>query len=583
MKKSKILLILAALLVAAMLLTSCGGAKIGTINNLSKYLNTEYDLSYDSIVSGKTVSGLEGYSVDENMTTDEFVFLYKLSTDDEPKVYHKVLSLASGEIILNFTADKDTQYVFETSSSPNAIFVKEYELDTKKIDTETNPMLAALVAAFADGSISIGELLESDIKDNISTTYTLYDSTGANIASTDDMDSFYNYADLIVYNYVAYSENEADGKLVEAAKVPEYIDLGDCSDYTDDYYYDMATFEDFTSKVTVYDKSFNTVFVWTANNYSDDSVYENSNTVCVLNNGDILIQYMLVLDEDAEDYDVSIVKNGVTSKLDLVSELITLKNKKTTQLDLDYVVYELMRNSELYDDEEEAAENYFNNDFENLAFIYPVVDKKISYGYYDLDLVIMDNKAKAQKSVKINDLQTANFAEKIGDDVFMISTIDGNTTFINSKGKLLTSFSGDLEVCGSYLVGEAAIYNFSLEVVYDLRANDATCVACVGDTVFVKVKLSDTSANKYDVLSLCNGEEKTVYTYDKKKSFDITEFGYVIIEEDNYTYYNEKGEKLITTSLALEYVADSYDNETFLYVSIPAGSDDKPNYYFFAK
>lgn len=529
MKRSKIILCVATLLLFAILLSSCGATKISPIKNLTKVLNADYDLAFESYTKAEKIEDLKGYITDEGFISDEFAVFHKL---DGTSTTYKVLSFRTNTIILEFTTTKDTEYSFKLIEDQPALIV------TKTV-TETGDDLL-------------------DLLPEITSTYTLYDASAQIVATSETHSGARIVDDYIIFDYVAYTADD-EGKLSKEFDLPEYMNVENFYDYNDNYFYGVNDYG-----IYVYDREFNRVSAWFIPDYDDDSI-ENFD-LHILNNGDMVAQYMVVLDEDADKYDVTIVEDGVTKKMDFVSVLISAKNGKAKNIDLDYVISYVMTNNDLYDDDEEN--NYFTDSFENIAIINPIVDGKILYSGADKDIVIMNNKAKATKSLKVVDYQTAEIPEPIGEGLYAVETLEGGVLVIDEKGKLVHAFNNSaLSVVGDYFVGKRAVYDMDLEVVYDLSQKDVEILKIMGDTILIK---SGTD-KEYSVIALCGGEEKTVYTHTEKSKTDFgvlsSYFYYIKNENGEFEYFNEKGDSIITTEEKFAYVGMSYEHDSILLVT----------------
>ena len=525
MKRSKIILCIAALLLFAVLLSSCGATKISPIKNLSKVLNADYDLAYESYKEGSELKELKGYKPvmhyndatgdEELYHSDEFLIFFKVETDG--KTTQKVFSFRSGSVILELKNTKDTAYSVD--------FVED------QLTGEDQPVFVVTKTVIDT------ESEEEDVEPEV--TYTLYDATAQEVAKSEIASDVKVVADYIIFNYVAYTADK-DGKLTKAFDLPEYMNVDFIVYYNDVYFYSADEMG-----VYVYDTQFNRVSAWFVPEYDDESLYDLD--MFILNNGDILVQYMVVLDEDAAKYDITTVVDGETLKIDLASVLVSAKNGKAKTLELDYIIDNIESNYDLYDEDED--DNAFTNGFENIAYICPIVDGKILNSPADRDVVLMNNKAKITKSLKVVDYQVAEVPTKISDGRYAVSTLDGGMVVIDEKGEVIHSINnfGFDDIVGAYFVGERAIYDMDLNVAYDLAVKNVEVVEVIGDTIFIKKG----TAKEYSIISLCGGEEKTVYTYteDTEKLLVFTNGMYYLVDEDgNYEYFNEKGESLVKIS-----------------------------------
>lgn len=519
MKKAKLLLVIAALLVCVTVLNACG-----TISSVNKFLNKDYDPLEEVYKSSGSLSELTGYDVLK--ANDSFVIFHSQTAES---VSYKVFSLTANKIIATFAAT-DSLFSFELYTAAPILMV-----------TKTAKQQNASVADIVDGVDAVVDVV-----------YTAYDATGEILKTIEKYQPepptrvTYN---TCIFDYAAYTINE-DGSLSKTVDIPEYVELKNIVAANDDYYYSSKG-----DVIAVYDHAFNIVSTYVAPSYYEEV------SVGVLNNGNIFAQYMYEVDEDERKYDISICEDGITAKYDLVSLIINAKNGKANEVNLDYIVEDLVSNYDLNAYYTYIGENSpYNDKFENIAIIAPIVDKKIDESEASLDLVFMNNKGKAGDSLKIADNQVADFAAitKIGDDRYLVDTLVGSS-IINEKGKVIKNMNKALELCGSYFVSDRYIYDLDLEVVYDLIEKDATVLDVVNNTVFVQAE-TDTG---YEIISFCNGDQTTVYTYNKtaadKAVFDIVDgIGYSLVNtvSNEYKYYNAEGTLLVTTTYALEAITD---------------------------
>lgn len=536
MKKSKIIMCVSMLLLFAVLLSSCGSTKVMPIRNLTKVLNPDYEIDVEPYTFAEEITELKGYTVYGRASdSDDFVVFTK---GEAPSITYKVFSYRSNSVILEFTTSKDTVYSFGFLRGKPVIIVK------KTVTEESDNLL--------------------DPIPKITNTYTLYDATAQAVATSETESMPRTVDDYIVFEDVVYTADD-DGKLSKEFDLPEYMDIKNFCGYNDKYFYTSNLIG-----ISVYDREFKRVSAWSLPNYGDESV-ENLD-LHFLDNGDMIAQYTVILDEDADDYDIIEVKNGVTKKLDLVSVLISAKNGRAKDIDLDYIIETVITNDSLYDENKEN--NRYTDGFHNIAYIKPIVDGKILNSSADKDIVLMDNRGRLTNSLKVVDYQLPDLAKKIADGLYTVTTLDGGVMVIDEKGKIVHAFNNYVfKVVGDYFVSEKAVYDMDLEVVYDLSAKNVEVTNIIGNTIFIKSGDTD----EYSIITLRDGEQKTIYTHTSKTKteFGVLSYFYYIKGEDGYQYFNEKGDCILTTDNMLEYVAESVDHEIVLLTS----SEKTTKYY----
>lgn len=555
MRKTRIFALLATVLVVAMLLTACA---VSSAKSFDKVLNPDYDASEKLWASAAAVSELADYSLDESNGT---FAVFTKANEETGALTTKVYSLLAAKVIVTVT---------DTETTSNSVSIS-WEMPIVTVNAVTTTEATE----------------ETEAK--TTTTTTLYDAQGTQLATAsfdeDTAQSQYAkvtpiaMADLVVINYVAYEVDEETGAFTKKMDIPEYVMLdGDVDDIevNDDYYYVYAY-----DTVSVYDKEFNLVSVYTTPSYAVNE------GMFVLNNGDILVQYSVELDEDAKEFDYYKAAEGFSMKMDLVTLVVDAEKGTAKEVDLDYEIYYVMPNYDLYDEEDDN--NYYNDKFDNIAYVYPIVDQKIDYSDAAEDIVLMNNKGKVKKSLKIVDGQTASLPVKIADDLYRVQLLSGGYALTDIDGDVKKVINSYMTQIGSYFVGDRGIYDLELNLVYSFVDNniipmyDDASYDYVGDTIFVMVGTED----KYTVEAFCNGEQKTVFSYDAENetngAFEMMEFGYEILTTDgDYKYYNAAGTELLTTTTAITYVAMAED--TAIYMEMATVEDvQKPTYYVFSK
>lgn len=529
MKKSKILVLVAALLVAVMALTACGGSVA-----IKDYLNPDYDTSAPVFTTAEKISALKDYSY---ISDNGYIAVFSMiAEDDVTDRTYKLVSLADGSVIATL----------------------------HKADTVST--FVAYGPAYIVTSITTAEDADEPI-----TTHTLYDVTGSAIATSEDVStaSVLNYNEFLLYDRVLY-EIDAKGALTKVIDVPEYVSV-DIDIVTDDYFYVESE-----NAVIVYDREFNYVSFYELPGYATEESF------FVLDSGDMLIQYWVELDSEATKYDIYEVSEGLTVKFDLVTLIVSAEDGSAKEIKLNYLVEEVVSNSELYDAEDDN--NMFIEDsFENIAILIPIEDGKVNEASSAADICFMDNKGKVGASLKLfDDMIAYNVPQKIADNVYAAYGASG-IVLVDGEGEIIkrvTNFR-NLEMAGNYFVGEYAIYSADLsEVVYDLKANDVEDVEIVGDSVFMNIEMDD---DEYKVVLFADGETKTIFnskTMSEEKSLGFVDAidGYYIydIAEDEYTYYNAKGEKLIKTATEVKFIATGEDTIIAMVVE-----DDGRTFYLF--
>ena len=521
MRKLKLISVVASVLCILMLCTACATPK----GKISNYLNPDYVPEKAVLKSNSYVSELEGYIMGEH--NQYFAIFEKLPdvTEGEVAASYKIFSMTKASVIATFSG-ADFTFDFDLVDAIPMVIVEQNHVDL------TEP-------------------------ENTDTTYMAYDANGTQIVSSKhEFDDPYRFADLVMFNYAAYSVDKKTGALEKQSDVPEFLQLDECDKYNENYFYVMDDGE-----LIVYDREFNLVSTWSAPSYALET------NMFVLNDGNVLIQYSYELDTEEKKYDVYESNDGATAKYDLVSLIYKVVKGSVKELELDFVVESVFTNENAQRNEDEGNSRY-SEKFENIAYISPIVDKKIDSSADAMDIVIMNNKAKVQKSLKILDDQATMLPIKISEDVYAILLKNGYA-LVDGKSRVLSILNNtELELTNDYIVGEAAIYNFDLTKAYDLIENDAKVLEIMDESVFVRAE----TKNGYEIILLRDGEQKTVFTrvddeIPSKLVFGEIENGFYYIyntEIGEYTYYNAKGETIISTASKLETIGSTSGDNLLL-------------------
>lgn len=532
MKKLRLISLISAILCLVLVLAACGNVRKGKI---SDYLNTGYTPEDTKLGQSVYLSELDGY---ELITSNQYFAVFsKMNVSEElfavptTTVSYKLLSLSKGQVIAT---------VAETNT------LCEVELDNE-----------APIAVIAKTT------LDKDTQDIISTAYTAYDAAGTQLAtSTSEFPERYTFADLIVFNYVAYKEDVKTGALTKQSEVSEFAQLDDCDIWNDEYYY-VGTDE----TLLVYDHSFKVVASWSVPSYAAESL-----NYSVLNDGKVFIQYTYALDSDAKKFDFYEIEEGETVKYDIVSLILNPEKNTVKEKECDVVISKIMSNTLLRQMEKMMGASDANNSrisdkFENIAIIVPIVDKKLDESSAACDIVLMDNNLNIKKSLKTVENQDLTLADKVADNLYAIELKEG-FALVDEDSKIINVINNSsIELLEDYIVGETAIYNYDLTKAYDLIANDAEIVTNLGDSILVR-------ANKttgYDMILLYEGKQTTVYSYSAvtddtldpipTTTFDYNEQGEFFCIHNaasgDYTYYNAENEIITTTQKDLEVSSSS--------------------------
>lgn len=508
MKKTKLLMIAIALIVLSATLSSCffGGVKV------TDFLNADYETSAYVYTQANEIVGAEGYSY---VKSNGYLAVFQKLDETTSTYTYRVISLSDG-IVVDTYGQSNTAYSFNFYGA--ALVVTSVYTDPE--------------SAYAKAE----------------TAYTLFDGTGSKIATSKYSGEVKTLnGDFVYYDGTIY-ETKENGKLVTFTSVPEYV-LTDIDEVNDNYFYSINS-----RSVVVYDHAFNYVSSYEVPGYA-----KHINTF-ILNNGDILVQYFRLLDSHEDKYDLLVAESGSEAKYEVETLLVSAETGKATNKSKlnDYMIYEIMPNYELCDAEDDNSE--YTDTFDNIIVLAPIVNKNIDASETAMEIRYISNRASLGKSVKVLDDMAIELPEKVSDGIYMVGTISG-LALIDENGKVLNRLSDTLDLVGEYFVGKTAIYDTDLEMVYDIRSNNAELLGVVGDSIIIKKELY---GNEYEYLLFHDGKAESIYNDkpDSSSEFVILgDIGYAIVDTaiGETRCFNTDGTLLLVASNYVETLCSGKD------------------------
>ncbi len=558
MKKRSFLIVLTLLLCASMLFASCGEPVDTTpeeenqtpsfASKLNAILNPEYSYKAPKLTTTKTLS----ISGDRTDYSDGLV-VFTDYTDDGMKIT-RVFSHFTNELVKSMTNTATVRYYVDLiSSAKDSVFA-----------------VLAVTANNSDGFTDYFDTYNSDAFEAYDIPYsataaiTFYDAKGNELEKLEDIsignidykyDDAYSTAssvDMITIGDKVYLETK-DGavKLIKEFKTQAApsIDkqIGDyyyCYDY--DSYGGDYDYEYYNQRISVYNKELVPVSHYAFPSYATRSHYS------VLNNGDILVQYLTALPEDATEYDI--YQNA--GKYDLTTLIVSAATGATKALDVNYMVAYAMNVTEL---KQYTTENALADGIENIASIYYIdANKMINSAQTNMEVVSLGNDGAILQSLKLSD-QYVGTPSLVQKGYYAVQTVYGDTVILNAKGEEVFRYdSSKVDTTASYVYTEDAIYDFSGKVVYNLKTAGAEVDRTIGRSALlltVEKKVNEVTVTEYYLFN--NGKATLLGTVGGESATAVqVRYGagccMVFTTGGKCIYYNDQGTKL------LEIDADAY-------------------------
>ena len=472
--KKRILALVALMLCIVTVLASCATSK--------KFKKIVGDAAYEdenpTLAAAKALT-LKGEL--ENAKGDLVVF--ELENEEENTITYTVYNLALDTVVYTVT---DSQKVEKTETEETTTEI-EIELRYNEM-TEASWFKVAMVTTVR--TIRTAE-------ESVSVVYSLRNAKGGAFAGCTTKDEktvrFEESLDLILFENAAYRIAK-DGSIDKAFDVNAFAAFPAVYYKQGNYYYGATS----NYAICVYDAELNLVA------HTQFPSYVNASDIgCFfLNDGNVLIQYTETLGQFEEEYDYS--ANGY--RHNLCSFLLDVEKNKTKKLDLDYKIVRL-------DNQSEYDNWLYSEKIENVAWIHEIEDQKLDEAYSAKKMVSMSNKGKVKREITgIIPNQAPEDLKCVAPDRWVATDLAGNKFLLNGNGEIIGNVNGlDLENLNAfYLLMNGKIYDWDLNLQYDLTANEVEISAEMNHGVLMAKKNGET-------FFYANGVVRTLINEDEAK------------------------------------------------------------------
>ena len=426
-----------------------------------------------------------------------------------------------------------------------------YDIDAAKV---------AKTIAVEDNDVEIVEIFgvelilvenTTKVNDETKVTTTLYNLAGTAVVSGEsDLDYDDDYADLFIFNETIYRIAE-DGTAAEVCKAT-FFDIPEFEAKTAEYY--IASDGD---SITVYDNSLAEVSYWEAPHQECEDL-----EIIPLSETRALVQYKVYLDENEKKYDLFI--DG--EKFDLVSVILNLEKGKEKDVDLDYVVNYLAASTFVVYPYGEEMMNYYEAD--NFVYINYIEDGKI---LTDDDLVVINAKNGKIKKEIAPDCESFR---RVSEDRYILTSKSGNQTLVNGDGDVIANLgTSSLSGNGTFAMKGKKIYDYDLNLIYDLEAKEANFIGYCGEG-FIVTKFNETNNTTEQYIVAKDGAEKKIADYAGYSAH------YYITEKDGtYTFCKADGTSLVSVKATGYNTVHSANDALVIAFNVENGSA----FYLFKK
>lgn len=201
-----------------------------------------------------------------------------------------------------------------------------------------------------------------------------------------------------------------------------------------------------------------------------------------LSDGALLMQYVTAEGEHSDDY--TYTENG--QKYKLHQTLVSARNGEKTVLE-DIPIFIL----KIYSEDSIFRKLGLNANMDNLAIGYPVKDGVLEKNDYYIKSVLLSNRGRVTSSVgDIIPAMQGGLILGIAKNRWVAKNLVGEHYLLNEWGSIVGRFPSDyetaVEIAGKIFVYKQKIYDWDLNLLYDMEKNGVVSHTVVGGSVLME-------------------------------------------------------------------------------------------------
>lgn len=522
MKKIKFSALVALLLCMLLLLTSCTFFDLYKLK-LKKVYKEGYADETTPLTRGSEVT-VGGDVIRRN---GRLFYLREASIDG---TVHRVYDLVSDRTIYNYT---DTATVAVTNVQLYSVGLS-FVFSVVRTDT-TDPL----------NPVATTELY--------SVAGTLLDTINGNVAPA-------VAADLVQLNEKCYRVSEGGDATVQFTSTGLGTPMGTLgiTDTAGGYYHAVTA-----DSVTIYDGTMTPTAYWKAPSYVVGVNF------FVLNGGNVLIQYQTDAAEDAKLYTYL---NDAGNKKTVTTLVLKAKKGKVGRLASDFLFFNV-RHRDSQTEAGRQMRSLLVDKITTVAYAAKITNRRIDASPTGLGTYLLSDTGRVRGTLNATLTgQSRDVAVKLADDRFSVELKNGQTMLVTTNGEVLSEISSVVSATPSFLVTADKVFNYQMNVIYDLKENKMTVVRAYDGALVLKKNDADEwhlmAANGQVTYLAGATNNKTLYSAGNERYFVLHNN-----TDGKYEYYNESGAALFTGDAVLTLEGGWHD-----YMLLRAGS----TYYRFA-
>ena len=293
--------------------------------------------------------------------------------------------------------------------------------------------------------------------------------------------------------------------------------------------------------------------------------YAEIGELVTLNENNLLIQYSVELEANAEKYDYvaektsNVAVGGTTvsgseglAKYDLYTVVFNGKTGKTKEVKFNYSIDSVANRLE---DSEDWVEDYGLSDkYDNIVVLAPIEDKRINDSDSARFLATLDSNGGIKQLKDATEVPTyATLPRMVSANRWVMYSVDNREFVVDEKGKVLGEIT-KASFRDTYIYGNGKMYDYDLNVIYDYAKDNLAVEYALGQAMLFR---------NLDNELICYSSSKTekLIAKDAKRSLYHADNEYFIIMDYSDTakikfeIYNESGAQIYVLSAPSAWAA----------------------------
>ena len=492
MRKSKIVLLLALVLATVMMLSSCGfGA-----------------FSWEDALLTVTPEATTSYTAATKIAD----------------LNDAVREATEGDLVY-FTARTDSgmqKHVVYNTKLNRTVF--------SAVESENTTISVELVAFYQTAVIEVVTYTEA-LDTGITTQLTaLYTPDGTKLAESKNPNAYYEIEKDLLYFEGKYYGAKSNGEVVFAFDYSGAANRPNITDMTAEYYYDVDG-----DYIAVYSRNDLSLVAscLLPSDYMENFEY------CVLSNGNVLVQYLFVEPDTAEDYTM-IDDEG--KKYTLTTLIFDVESNKIEEIEADYWLDYGFSAATDYEQWQDLGIN--EEEIYNAAVVYMIENERVNFDYQAMRFVSLSDKGAIQDVLEING-EYVQFVDVVAENKWIVHTYLNNAYLIDNTGKVLADIT-NAHVLEKMIIADGVIYGMDMNVLYNFGADGATLIETFANGVLLRQANGDvayyTNGNTIAITAITN---TAVTYYESQDNYFVVRDASDILSI-KYIVYNDLGAKIAT-------------------------------------